>query len=255
MRTLLARDHWTMLTEIPAEQFAAALETCAREVLEETDVFAPPVDALRLARRLELEVACDTSMDVRARFVRLPVAGQGAIFLAEDSRPERVQWAVAHEIGEFLAHRVVDLLGVDPLELPEAGREQIANRLAGCLLLPRHWFSVDGASTEWDLLELKSIYRTASHELIARRMLEMSPPVIVSLFDQGRLQWRKSNVIHRPPALLPAERDTWETTYETNRAARFDELLPDCISDVRCWPVHEPGWRREIVRTELEVWS
>lgn len=243
-----------MLTEIPAEQIAAALDTCAREVLEETEVTAPPVDAIALARRLELQVARDTNMDVRARFVKLPRAGQGAIFLAEDSRPERLQWATAHEIGEFLAHRVVQLLELDLVDLPESAREWIANRLAGCLLLPRQWFAVDGRSADWDLLDLKSIYRTASHELIARRMLEMNPPVIISLFDQGQLQWRKSNAL-RPTGLVPAERDTWQVVHEANRPARHETVaLPPGVYDVRCWPIHEPGWRREIIRTELDQW-
>ena len=243
-----------MLTEIPAEQIALALDTCSREVLNEADMKAPPVDAIALARRLDLQVARDTNMDVRARFVKLPSAGQGAIFLAEDSRPERLQWATAHEIGEFLAHRVVQILALDLPDLPESGREWIANRLAGCLLLPRQWFSVDGHSTDWDLLDLKSIYRTASHELIARRMLEMSPPVIISLFDQGQLQWRKSNAL-RPPALVAAERDTWQVVHETNRPARHESVaLPPGVHDVRCWPVHEPSWRREIIRTEVDQW-
>ena len=244
-----------MLTEIPTEQFAAALDDCADGLLAETDFEQPPVDTLRLARRLNLQVASDTTMEVRARFVRLSTAGQGAIFLAEDERPERIQWAVAHEIGEYAAHRVVEMLGIDLIDLPVASRERIANRLASCLLLPRRWFAADGESTGWDLTDLKSIYRTASHELIARRMLEMSPPVIISLFDQGQLQWRKSNALQRPPSLIPAERDAWQAAYETNHAARVDRAdLPECIHDIRCWPVHEPDWRREIIRTELEAW-
>lgn len=243
-----------MLIEIPAEQLSLALDTCAREVLESSDITAPPVDAIALARRLDLQVACDRTMDVRARFVRLPAPGQGAIFLAEDERPERLQWATVHEVGEFLAHRVVKMLSVDLADLPEGGREWIANRLAGCLLLPRQWFAVDGRSTEWDLLELKSIYRTASHEMIARRMIEMNPPVIISLFDQGELVWRKSNAL-RPPPLVQPERDTWQVVHECNKPARHETVaLPPGIYDIRCWPVHEPGWRREIIRTELDQW-
>lgn len=244
-----------MLTEIPVEQFAAAIEMCAQETLAEVDLTCPPVDALRLAERLRLQLATDTTMDVRARFVRLPAAGQGTIFLAKDNRPERVQWAVAHEVGEFLAHRVVDWLGIDLADLPSAGRENVANRLAKSLLLPRHWFAKDGVSADWDLLELKTLYRTASHELIARRMLEMSPPIIVSLFDNGQLVWRKSNTLDSPPPLTTAERDAWQVAHTSNHASRCDHTtLPEGIRDIRCWPVHEPQWRREIVRCELPDW-
>lgn len=244
-----------MLTEIPTEQFAATLDACALELLREADVSAPPVDAVRLARRLRLQVASDTTMDVRARFVRLGAAGQGAILLADDPRPERRQWAVAHEIGECVAHRVVQRLGIELADMPSAGREQIANRLASCLLLPHEWFAADGRAVDWDLFTLKEIYRTASHELIARRMLEMSPPIILTLFDQGKPQWRKSSVLGRLPRLVPPELDTWRTAFQDGRAVQYDgENLPEGIDDVRCWPVHEPGWRREILRTGLEVW-
>ena len=244
-----------MLTEIPAEQFAAALDACADQVLQEAEVAAPPVDAVLLARRLNLEVACDLTMDVRARFVRLGKAGQGTILVADDPRPERRQWAVAHEIGESAAHRVFDHLGVELSDIPPTGRERVANRLASCLLLPRAWFAADGRAVDWDLIALKAVYRTASHELIARRMLEMSPPVIVTLFDQGRPQWRRSNVLRRPPSLTPPECQTWRRVSDGGRAAGYDGGdLPEGIDDVRCWPVHEPEWQREILRTGLEGW-
>jgi len=67
-----------MLTEIPAEQFSVTVETVVREVLAEVEWFRPPVDALAIAERLGLVVARDTTMDVRARFVRLSgVGGMG----------------------------------------------------------------------------------------------------------------------------------------------------------------------------------
>ena len=244
-----------MLTEIPAEQYTAALDTCAEEVLREAEITGPPVDAILVARRLRLQIATDSTMNVRARFVRLGGTSEGTILLANDPRPERRQWAVAHEIGEFVAHRVVELLGVDPIELPPSCREEIANRLAGCLLLPRKWFNDDGLAVAWELMNLKEIYRTASHELIARRMLEMPPPVIITLFDQGQPQWRRSNLLQRPPGLIPVEQQTWRATFERARANEYPSGdLPEGITDVRCWPVHEPGWQREILRTGLETW-
>jgi len=245
----------TMLTEIPSEQYAAALDSSANEILRETEITAPPVDAILVARRLRLQVASDTTMDLRARFVRIGDAAGGTILLADDPRPERVQWAVAHEIGEFVAHRIFELLGIDLKDTPSSSREQVANRLASSLLLPKRWFTDDGRAAEWDLPTLKQIYRTASHELIARRMMEMTAPVIVTVFDQGQLTWRKSNVLRHPPPLIPSEEKTWRATFDGSRATQHDCCnLPEGIDDVRCWPVHEPGWRREILRTGLEAW-
>src|SRR5690606_16750729 len=161
----------------------------------------------------------------------------------------------AHEIGEFAVHRVFGLLDIDGEELDCAQRERMANQLASALLLPFRWFRADGSAVDWDLYELKQVYSTASHELIARRMLAMAPAVVITLFDQGKLVWRKSNVLRRPPPLTPAESSTWRVAHDDNQPAQYEcRDLPEGLRDVRCWPVHEPEWRREIMRTALEDW-
>jgi Zn-dependent peptidase ImmA (M78 family) len=244
-----------MIAHIPAEQIRAALERVARWTLDEAGVSAPPVDSLQLAARLGLVVARDAVVDVRARFVRLG-GGDGqprpTIFVADDPRPERRQWAVAHEIGEHTAHRVFAELGVEPVDADVAARETVANRLASCLLLPGDWFFADGIDLDWDLFELKARYATASHDLVARRMLDMTRPVIVTLWDQGRQTWRCSNVPGRTPPLSPVERDAQHAAYEGGQPVWCDaNELPDGVEDVRAWPIHEPLWKREIIRTQL----
>jgi Zn-dependent peptidase ImmA (M78 family) len=244
-----------MLPELPEEQVRAVVEGVAQEVLADAEVFSPPVDMSHLAERLGIIVARDGVSDTRARFVRMggtSAGGQATIYLADEPRPERRQWAVAHEIGESQAYRVFQALGLSPADAPPGAREAVANRLAGCLLLPREWFIADGNVLEWDLIDLKARYATASHEMIARRMLEMPPPVIVTLFDQRKRQWRKSNRHFRTPPMMPPEIDAWKVAHEQATAARCEQgELPEGIEDVRAWPVHEPQWRREIIRTAL----
>lgn len=247
-----------MLTEIPVEQLKETINDCAQELLAGAGIDRPPIDAMLIAERLKLVIARDDQAAVRARFIRVGLpnrAGRGTILLADDPRAERRQWAVAHEIGEYAAHRVFSELGIDPTDLVAAEREQMANHLANALLLPFEWFRADGFAVDWDLCELKQIYTTASHELIARRMLAMSPSVIISLFDQGKLVWRKSNVLRRSPAMVPAELSTWQVAHKQAEPAQYDcQDLPEGLRDVRCWPVHEPDWKREILRTALEDW-
>lgn len=248
-----------MLAEIPGEQLRAALERTAYDVLGAAEITAPPVDAFELASRLGMTVAREEGAPQRARFVQFGGAaphGRTAILLADDPRVERRHWAVAHEIGEAHAHRVFSDLGVDPLEAASGAREAIANHLASCLLLPHAWFAAEGEALDWDLARLKERFVTASHELIARRMLEMPPPVIITLFDQNKQQWRRSNVGRAAP-MVPAEADARRVAFELGEAVRCEprELLQGVV-DVRAWAIHEPEWKREIVRTELaDAWS
>jgi Zn-dependent peptidase ImmA (M78 family) len=242
-----------MLAEIAAEELSGCLDEVAREVIDTAEVAGPPVDTLAVARELGIIVARDDRQRCRARFVRLRSGGRGrerpTIFLRSEPRPERRHWAVAHEIGEHTAHRVFGMLGIDAREVAPKMREDVANYLAGRILLPAEWFATDGFDCGWDLMELKSRYQTASHELIARRMLDMSPPVIVTVFDNGELYFRRANV----PGSVPGP-STVELTcrHEANRHNE-PQHSADRTGSVQAWPVHEEGWQREILRTEVEV--
>lgn len=95
-----------MLAEIAPEEFAAALDAVAGRIVETLDWQQEPIDCLRLARRLGVEVAYDSRQSGRGRIVSLaggPVQPAESILLRPEPRPERVQWAVAHELGEKFA--------------------------------------------------------------------------------------------------------------------------------------------------------
>jgi hypothetical protein len=243
-----------MLSEIPDAEFAAAINATASEALWEAGVSSPPIDALEVAKGLQLVVARDCNLSHRGRFVRL--AGQngganavGTIVVGVAERPEREQWAVAHEIGESIACRVFERLGVALDEALPTARELVANRLASAILLPQRWFAMDGMEFDWDLWELKDRYNTASYELIARRMLDMKPGVVITICDQGRVHWRRSNVTMRPPEMLSEERDVWRYVNRTG-VPSGDKLDAETgLEEIRCWPVHEPDWKREILRS------
>lgn len=238
-----------MLAHIPLAEFAAALDAVAEEALKQAHLAGPPVDAFRVARAMEIAVATDAHQPSRARCVRLQAHSggpQAAILVRPDPRPERLHWAAAHELGEHLALRAYRRLGLDPRIDGPATRESLANHLARRLLLPTQWFSADGNRTRWDLAALKARYTTASHELIARRMLEFELPVIVSIFDQRRLYFRRANFGRRAPALCRDELRCWR---QVHRQASPGDMRAGTLW-IRAWPVHEPGWKREILRTE-----
>jgi len=237
-----------MLAEIAPEELASAIDGLASGALATARVGEPPVDAMLVARTLGLAVAWDDRQSGRARLVTLAATGRlaPAILLRRDPRAERLQWAVAHEIGEALAEKAFVELGIDPREAPRQARETVANAIASAILLPREFFPNDGAALGWDLLALKERYCTASHELIARRMLDCSIPVCVSVYDQDRLTWRRSNVSgRRQPSNL--EIDVRRQAHELGEV-----IMENGPPKIQAWPIHEPPWQREIVRTEIE---
>jgi hypothetical protein len=234
---------------VQIEQLAVILDETAGELLESARWRRPAVDAVDVARRIGLAVARDRKLNGRARYVRLSLGrgrARGAIFVGEADRPERLQWAVAHELGEYAVHRVYYKAGIAPGGDEPHMREQLANELARRILLPRRPFEKTGAECNWDLTDLKRTFPSASYELIARRMLDMPPPVVVTVFDHGRIHWRRGNQPFPPAQLRPCERHLMQLAHESQA---FQQRQADDLF-VRAWPIHEPEWKREIMRTE-----
>ena len=242
-----------MLAEIASEELSDCLDEVAMEVIDTARVAGPPVDTLAVARALGITVAGDDRQSCRARFVRLRSGGRGrerpTIFLRPEPRLERRHWAVAHEIGEHTAYRVFAKLGIDAREVAPNMREDVANYLAGRILLPAQWFAADGSNYGWDLARLKTRYQTASHELIARRYLEMPPPVIVTIFDNGQLYFRRANLPGAVPEPSIVELTCRREANQHNKPQR----ATDRTRSVQAWPIHEEGWQREILRTEVDL--
>jgi len=237
-----------MSPEIANEEIAATLDRVAEELLDRANVVAPPVNALQLAVRLGYEIAWSKGERGRARIVqttRSDSLGCGTILLTPEPRMERRQWAVAHELGESAAWQVFERLDQDPRTVRANVREQVANWLAGRLLIPSRWWHTSGEEMDWDLLALKQRFSTASHELLARRMLEADPPVVITIFDQGSIFFRMGNHGFRPPR--------WTDDEERCRMQSSDEARPIDFPGpprIRSWPIHEQKWLREIVRMD-----
>ena len=67
-----------MLPDIPAEQLADCLDRTAGRLLCRAGVRQPPVDALRMAATLGVEIAIDAGQESSARYVELRAARGGA---------------------------------------------------------------------------------------------------------------------------------------------------------------------------------
>ena len=142
------------------EPWDRAIDEQVEEILSRLAIEEPPVDALHVVRSLGCELAFDAQQAGRAR--QKLIAGQSAVLLKPDQRPERLQWATAHELGEIVAWKICERVNEDMQELPETFREQLANRFASRLLLPTEWFLADLKIMGRDLFLLKERYRTSS---------------------------------------------------------------------------------------------
>jgi len=224
----------------------AIVDQFVQKLLERAGVLAPPVDVLQLAARMQIKIIRDAGMPERGRAKQLQ--GQPVIILKPDARLERMHWSAAHELGELHFAELAALAETDPDETASI-RENVANLFAKRLLLPTLWFRRDVEFMQYNLLKLKTLYSTASHELIAQRLLDLEQPVIVAICDRGKVMRRNCNNGQPAPRMLSVEKECWQ---ECHRWGRPVEIRQDAIH-IRCWPIHEPGWKREILCTTLNV--
>ena len=218
-----------------------ACEDVAGAILRETGLTETPVDAFSVAAALGLDVILDRTLLGGTRFKQL--GGRPTIFLKPDAADERQHWALAKEIGERSVDRVLTSLG----ESGKVGgrlREQIATELAARLMLPGRAFHASLDEFDGDLHQMKDRFSTASYELILLAMLRWPEWSVVTLFDDHQVTRRFSN---RGPApkTSPLEHEVWAEVHRTGRPV---ERTEDGVR-VQGWPVHQDGWRREMIRT------
>jgi Zn-dependent peptidase ImmA (M78 family) len=126
--------------------------------------------------------------------------------------------------------------------------ESLANLLAQRLLVPTPWLREAARECDYDLLELKERFRTASHDVIAWRLLDLPAPCIITIVDNGEIARRRSNAWRVRRELAPAERECQGYVSKYSR--------PHVVNAggwaVQGWPIHQPDWKREILRSIVE---
>lgn len=228
-----------------SEHWGSAIDAVVMETLAVAKFTSPPVNAAIIAQSNGFEIVRDEMQTSRGH--HKSVAQKSVLFIKPDVRPERLHWAIAHEIGEAIAYRVFEVAGVS-LDDPESpNREQVANRLASHLLLPTESFHETCSACNNDLVELKESFSTASHELIAMRWLDFPEPVVITILDNGQVTRRLSNGSHPGRTLMPVEQEVWRECHETGEPTETSDA--ELNVRVRVWPVHEETWKREILRT------
>jgi hypothetical protein len=215
-----------MNEDLTREDVYHAADRLVEELLAAAGVTRPPVNAVDVARHLKMAL-------------REPAAD--APRGSEESR----QWSAAQAIGEHLKPDLLRRLGFDPASRQSLPGESLAGLLARRLLTPTNWFGADARASGWDVPELKRFYDTAGYEVVAWRLLDLPEPCVITIVENDHVHRRRSNAWRVNKTLQPAERECQRYVHHYSR--------PRVVSaegwTVQGWPLHEPDWKREILRS------
>jgi Zn-dependent peptidase ImmA (M78 family) len=234
--------------DIPKEEIFAVIDRTVADLLAAAVITGPPVDAIALAQKhLGMVVGLDKRQEQRGRAQRS--GGRPQIYLRPEPTEERHQWTVAHEIGEHQKALLLERLGIAPERTGVMAGESLANLFAHRLLVPTAWFAAEAPGLDYHLLQLKERYRTASHELIAWRILDLPAPCIITVIDNDRVYKRRSNAWPVNKRLTAAEDlcRRWINEHGKPKVVRKGDRT------VQGWPVHQTTWKREILRTVIDA--
>ena len=96
---------------------------------------------------------------------------------------------------------------------------------------------------------MKRLYATASHEVVAWRLLDLATPCVVTIVDNDHVHRRRSNAWRVNKTLQPAERECQRYVHHYSRP----RVVAADGWTVQGWPVHGPDWKREILRSVVEA--
>jgi Zn-dependent peptidase ImmA (M78 family) len=239
-----------MMEELEHDDVVALVDRMVEELLDRAGLMEPPVDAVALSQKhLGMPMRLDPRQANRGRAQR--AAARQQISLGPEPTEERQQWTVAYEIGEHLKAALLQRLNIEPEQTRLMRGESLANLFAYHLLVPACWFADDAPACNYDVLELKNRYRTSSHEVIAWRILDLPEPCIITILDNDHISRRRSNAWPTRRSLEPAEQ---ECQHYVNHYSRPRVIQQDGWT-VQGWPVHQADWKREILRSVVEVES
>ena len=232
-----------MTEDLSREEVVAAMDRAVEELLAAAGVTAPPVDAIAIAQR---HLGWTIRYDGRPRRRPARSGARNEIVLSSGQSVEQSQLAVARAIGAWLKPDVLRALGV-PAEHKALGLSP-AELFAKRLLLPTAWFAAEARDLDYDVLELQRRFSTAGHVNVAKRLLDLPEPCVITIVDNDRVVHRRSNTWRTPRQLSPAENECQRDVSGQERPCR----VRSGGWTVQGWPVPWSTGKREILRSVLD---
>ncbi len=235
------RKGTAVVEDLSRDDLVQCIDRLVQELLTQAGVESPPVDAVALARHLGLDLD-----EGRKRGRKKPTSAEE---VPRASTPEAQQWNAAQTIGEHFKATLLERLGFAPDEKRPMLGESLSGLFARHLLVPGVWFSADAPSCGYDLYQLKERYRTASHEVIAFRLLDLPEPCIITIVEDDKVHRRRSNAWPVKKRLEPAEVECRRCVTRNGEP----HVVRSGGWTVWGWAVWQGGRNREILRSVVDI--
>lgn len=222
------------------EQALDQAEKIIDEMLSDCSITAPPIDVRELGKMRGMAVSENVLEGRRGQNFKF----RGRKYVEVDSRDRRVRqnFTLAHEILEVEFESITS----NPSE-----KHKLAMLATPFLLMPSKWFNPACLTHDFDLIEIKNIFDTASYEAVALRMLHVEPGVI-TVCDNGKITNRKTSYeFHIPKKLFPAEEEAIGNALESKaKSAAADDGI-----STTAYPIIEKKFERVILRTLFDEFA
>lgn len=232
--------------DLTREEVLGLIDRMVEQILDQAGMVEPPVDALSLARDpFGMEIRLESGSSPSRIYPRRSVSP--SLVLDSDWTEEVSQWKAAQAIGFYLKPKILDQLGCGK-DLAMGFGESLANLLAQRLLVPLPMLADEFRRSDQDLLVLKERFSTASHEIIALRLLDLPDPCIITIVDNGHVVKRRSNSWRVRKELAPLEKQVQQYVKKYSRP----QSIHESGWSIKGWPIHESDWKREILRSVVD---
>jgi hypothetical protein len=215
-------------------------------LLERAGVTAPPVDALAIAEHhlgIPVDWVEQAEDDESGRRRPRQQSGNGLV-LTPDMSSEQCQRLAANRIARLLLPAVLRKVDVLPGTESKILTTHILGLVAARVLIPTRQLRLALRECKYDVAALHAVFRTATIEAVAARLLDLDEPSVIAVVDDGIVASRRGNRFPAGRKLTNAEQECVDriSEHELPHRVRADGWT------AWGWPVAGRAFRRILLR-------